>query len=642
MQNLPRAIGDPRGRSVGDAPPMSDQHQPLNGQPTELALKVPAEWWRTVFGAGSLYLMTDGDVVENAAITKAEIDVLIEAARLAPHQRILDLCCGQGRHALELTQRGFGRVCGADQSAYLLGIARQRAGALGLTVAFLEGDARGCLREQTPFDRIYMMGNSFGYFEHIDDDRALLDSIRRSLRPEGTLTLDLVDGGWLRTHLVPRSWEWIDAQHLAFRERDITADNDRLVTREIVLHTRDGIIADQYYAQRLYSRDRICALLRDAGFGPIEFHSNLRLGEQDGRDPGQMQNRFLLTASPRTEKSGHNAAAAVTKPAVMVLLGDPRLPDKVKIGGRFNPEDVDAVTRLRAALSSIEGYSFYFVEDHSELIDRLRSDRPALVFNLCDEGFNNDPEMELHVPALLEMLGIRYTGAPPSCLAVCYDKSLVRALAVSMNIPVPDEIRVPHGARETAKLPFPLFVKPARADGSFGIRAQSYVETEAELRDALDWLEGLDPGGPCLVQEFLPGTEYSLGIVGNSDADLEMLPVIEVDYEHLPGGPPIQCYGSKWDPDYWTNIRLRKAELPDRQLRAMQRASIDLFCALGCRDYARFDFRTDAQGEIKLLEVNPNASWCSDSKMALMAELAGMSYAGMLQKILDCAWQRTQ
>ncbi len=71
--------------------------------------------------------------------------------------------------------------------------------------------------------------------------------------------------------------------------------------------------------------------------------------------------------------------------------------------------------RLRTALSSVEGYMFYYVDDHHELADQLRSDRPALVFDLCDEGFNNDPDMELHVPALLEMLGIAYTGAPPSC-----------------------------------------------------------------------------------------------------------------------------------------------------------------------------------------------------------------------------------
>ena len=484
---------------------MSDQDLPSNGQPSALARRVPAEWWRTVFGAGSLYLMTDGDVVENAAITRSDVDALIAAARLAPNHRILDLCCGQGRHALELAQRGFARVCGADQSAYLLGIARVRADALGIKVAFLEGDARACVQGQAPFDRIYMMGNSFGYFEHVADDRVLLEAIRRALAPGGTLTLDIVDGGWLRAHLVPRAWEWIDAQHLALREREITADGDRVVTREIVLHTRDGIVADQYYGQRLYSRDRICALLRDTGFGRIEFHSNLRLDGQKGRDPGQMQNRLLLTAWPRAEKSGHEAAPALVKPAVMVLLGDPGLPDKVKNGGRFNPEDTDAVMRLRTALSSVEGYTFYYVDDHHELADQLRSDRPALVFNLCDEGFNNDPDMELHVPALLEMLGIAYTGAPPSCLAACYDKSLVRALALAMNIPVPDEVRLAAGGRPAATPPFPLFVKPARADGSFGIRAQSYVENETQLRDALQWLDELK-AGPALIQEFLPGT----------------------------------------------------------------------------------------------------------------------------------------
>jgi D-alanine-D-alanine ligase len=358
-----------------------------------------------------------------------------------------------------------------------------------------------------------------------------------------------------------------------------------------------------------------------------------------------MQNRLLLTASFCAEISGREAGPAAGKPVVMVLLGDPGLPDKVKNGGRFNPEDVDAIARLRAGLTSVEGYSFYYVESHEGLIDRLRSDRPALVFNLCDEGFNNDPAMELHIPALLEMLGIGYTGARPACLATCYDKSLVRALAQAMNIPVPDEICLPAGAPldtlRAAKPPFPLFVKPARADGSYGIRAQSVVETAAELSDALAWLEELN-AGPCLVQEFLPGTEYSLGIIGNVDTGLELLPAIEVDYAGLPGGPPIQCYASKWDPSFWTNIRLQEADLQDHQRRAMQDASIALFGALGCRDYARFDFRTDANGVIKLLEVNPNASWCSDSKLAVMAEIAGIGYPEMLRKILDCAWQRTK
>src|SRR4029078_10701025 len=103
-----------------------------------------------------------------------------------------------------------------------------------------------------------------------------------------------------------------------------------------------------------------------------------------------------------------------------------------------------------------------------------------------------------------------------------------------------------------------------------------------------------------------------------------------------------QCYGYKWVPSSaaWGNIDIRAAALPDRQRRALESAPAELFRVLGCRDYARFDFRTDAKGEIKLLEVNPNPSWCWDGKMAVMAELAGVSYGQMLRKILGCAWKR--
>jgi D-alanine-D-alanine ligase len=78
------------------------------------------------------------------------------------------------------------------------------------------------------------------------------------------------------------------------------------------------------------------------------------------------------------------------------------------------------------------------------------------------------------------------------------------------------------------------------------------------------------------------------------------------------------------------------------EARHMENAAVALFGALGCRDYARFDFRAGTDGVIRLLEVNPNSSWCWDGKMAIMAGVAGMSYPGMLQAILDCAWRRTQ
>ena len=604
-----------------------------------LASHVPADWWRTLFGA--LYLRTDGDVVEDDRLTAQEVDVLVAAAALSHRHRILDLCCGQGRHALELARRGFDHVTGLDHSSFLVQLARQRAAASALPVTFHEGDARERLPECGQFDRIYLMGNSFGYFDDVADDRVLLEAARRALVPGGTMTLDIVDGSWFRAHLDRRRWEWIDDQHLVCRERELGPDGDRVITRELIVHNTTGIVDDQLYAERLYSRDRICAVLGEAGFDRIEFHSNLTVVSEQHRDPGLMAHRVLLTASVSPAPL---AGVVRQRSAIMVLLGDPRRPDSVKRNGRFNAEDIDTVVRLQSALATIEPYAFYYVDDHDELIQRLEYERPRLVFNLCDEGFHNRPDMELHIPALLEMRGTAYTGAPPSCLAVCHDKSVVRGLALALNVPVPTEIRLLCDHSVTASLDYPLFVKPARADGSFGIGGWSVADNRQSLLAAVDRLKHQHGVSDIVVQEFLSGREYTVGIIGNVESGLTVLPIIEVDYSALPSGPRIQCHDSKWDASSlsWTGIRCCKAEIGEAEARHMENAAVALFGALGCRDYARFDFRAGTDGVIRLLEVNPNSSWCWDGKMAIMAGIAGMSYPGMLQAILDCAWKRTQ
>ena len=89
---------------------------------------------------------------------------------------------------------------------------------------------------------------------------------------------------------------------------------------------------------------------------------------------------------------------------VTVVMGDPRLPDAVKRGGAFNPEDLDTIRRLKDALSELPGYKFRYLDNHTTLDRDLSELRTDLVFNLCDEGFNNDPFKELHVPAMLEAL----------------------------------------------------------------------------------------------------------------------------------------------------------------------------------------------------------------------------------------------
>ncbi len=613
------------------------------GPVSDLERHLPAEWWRNLFTA--LYLRTDGDVVENAANTTAEIDRVISAAGMRPDASILDLCCGQGRHSLALAERGFQHVTGLDRSRYLVRLARRRAKTAGLDVRFREGDARKFVFPRQQFDYVTILGNSFGYFDAEEDDLAVLSAVTRALCPNGNLVIDITDGDWMRQHFEPRSWEWADQEHLVCRERSLSADGDRLISREVVIHAEKGIIADQFYAERLYSRERIRDLLVRAGFVDVVVHDPLSAESARQGDLGMMARRHLITARSRYRAA--DSRPVVTGPyypKVTVLLGDPRLPDAVKRDGAFNPEDLETVTRLKDALAKLVGYNFSYIDDHATLLDTLRSDRPDFVLNLCDEGMHNEATLELHVPALLESLRIPYSGAGPTALGLCYNKSFVRAIAAHCEVPVPLETYFDSDDM-SATFPsvFPALIKPCHGDSSIGITRHAVVRTPDE---AVSYLAGLRqelPGRPVLIQEFLSGAEYSVGIIGNDGVDLMPLPVLEVDYEGLdPSLPRILGYESKWHPDspYWTDIRYREADMDETARRNLVDWSMTLFQRLGCRDYARFDFRADANGDIKLLEVNPNPGWCWDGKLNLMAEFDGLTYPYLLKRIIEAAQLR--
>ena len=611
------------------------------GPISDLERHLPADWWRTLFN--SLYLKTDGDVVENDANTASEVDLLVQASGLEFTDSLLDLCCGQGRHCLELARRGFRKVYGLDRSRYLVRLGRKRAKALGLQVSFHEGDARKFRLPEREFRCVFLLGNSFGYFDREEDDAAVLKSVLDILTGGGTLAMDLVDGPWTRTNFDKRSWEWIDQNHLVCRERSLAADNERLISREVIIHAERGVIADQFYAERLYDQSRIGELLSQVGFEAIRFHAKLRAESTRDQDLGMMAHRFFLTAqAPR--RVVVPAKAAIAWPQITVVLGDPRLPDSVKRDGQFNPEDFETLRRLKNALEELGPYRFTYLDNHASLLHDLRADPPAFVLNFCDEGFNNDAFKELHVPAILDMLGVPYTGAGPSSLGLCYNKALVRGVAQTLDIPVPLETYFdPHD--QSANLPsiFPALVKPNFGDSSVGITADAVVGNPEQLMDYLDQIKYQLPGRPMLIQEFLSGKEYSVCLIGNPDLPMTPLPVLEVDYSGLSAGlPKILGYESKWLPDspYWTQIRYKEAELDDPTRQELIHGSEMLFERLACRDYARFDWRADEGGAIKLLEVNPNPGWCWDGKMNFMAGFANMRYADLLRLIIEAAQQR--
>lgn len=327
-----------------------------------------------------------------------------------------------------------------------------------------------------------------------------------------------------------------------------------------------------------------------------------------------------------------------------VLLGDPRLTYPYAVDDRFGDEEYTALEHLERAQLQLTGYRFRWFDNHETLIDDLRDDPPDLVLNFCDTGFRNNTYRELNVPALLEILDIPYTGAGPIGMTLSTDKSLVRAMAQNDGIPVPNELFVDLNA-DPLVLPnvFPAFIKPNFSDGSFGITEDSVVHDAAQAERQLLWLRDTLARPQALIQDYLTGNEYTVGLIGNPDGGFTVLPPLMVDYSGLEKGlPPIMPYASKADPDspYWQELRYKPAALDEINHAKLVDYAARLFRRLGYRDYARFDFRCGADGEPRLLEPNHNPTWYWDGKMAMMAGYAGHDYAGLIRLILEAAVAR--
>ncbi|KAF9908342.1 hypothetical protein EC991_009894 [Linnemannia zychae] len=295
-------------------------------------------WWKTVF-SDQLYLQTDGDVVEDPAITLEEVRILeqIDAVRdiLQPSTfanadadastetinavKVLDLCCGQGRHILQLAELYPSlELYGHDQSEFLIQLARTRAAAstspnnINNKVHFTIGDCRLIPYPDNMFDLVLMMGNSFGYFSADKDNAFVLSQIFRVVRPGGIIILDVADGAFQRENFSPRGWEWVDDEMLVCRERWLSEDKKQLTCREIVVKTGEGVVRDQFYQERLYDSMEMLHLLEGAGLKRLnqaeggqavpaekEVHDlEIKTGEmsQRGEDLGMMEQRNFVVA----------------------------------------------------------------------------------------------------------------------------------------------------------------------------------------------------------------------------------------------------------------------------------------------------------------------------------------------------------
>ena len=259
-----------------------------------MTFQVNTDWWKEIFD--DIYLMTDARSVCDDALTIQEVDFIESALNLEKSASILDLCGGQGRHAIELSQRGFLNVMVLDYSEYLIQAGRQEAEKQSLKTKFIQGDARNTGLESDNFETIMLMGGSFGYFAQDKENKKILQESYRILRPGGTLLLDLPDKGFVIKNFHPVSSHEPGGTIQVTRNRKL--EQDLIYCQETVICSKKGCLRDNTYCIRLYSPKKISHMLEETGFTDISFQEDFMDRHEKG-DYGTMTNRMVVKSNKR-------------------------------------------------------------------------------------------------------------------------------------------------------------------------------------------------------------------------------------------------------------------------------------------------------------------------------------------------------
>lgn len=329
------------------------------------------------------------------------------------------------------------------------------------------------------------------------------------------------------------------------------------------------------------------------------------------------------------------------------------------------------IAALREAMA-IGGHDVLLIEANEHAYDCLRTSGIDLAFNVA-EGVRGE-DREAQMPAMLEMLGIPYTGSGPLSLALCLHKGKTKEILAWHGIPTPafQVLKQPDEAL-AAHLTFPLIVKLLHEGSSMGLSYASIVDTSPALVRRAAYLMQTY-GQPVLVEQFIDGREFTVPILGN--APPRTLPVIEVVFK----GPQkitlfqpdddvvlmlAQLYGKRvaMPLDFELSADHERAQvrttdggyvevpvsltqsvcpalIQDTLLATLQETALGAFRALECRDWCRVDMRVGPDGVPQVLELNPIAGLGPGCWFPRSALAAGMDYPELIQAIIDVTWQR--
>jgi len=320
-------------------------------------------------------------------------------------------------------------------------------------------------------------------------------------------------------------------------------------------------------------------------------------------------------------------------------------PEKVEEGTDITAEPWRTEYDVISTLSAM-GHEVNTLPVHDDLgeIRRLVTEwKPHIAFNLL-EGFDDITIFDQNVVSHLELLKLPYTGCNPRGLLMARDKSLSKKLLAYHRISVPEfeVFRIGRPIRRPKRLPFPLIVKSLTQEASIGISQASVVDSDEKLKERVAFIHE-SIGTAAIVEQYIEGRELYVGILGNQA--LQAMPVWELFFTNMPDGAKrIATDRVKWSVKYQKKYGIDSGparDLPEAHADAIQHLCKRAFRALELSGYARIDLRVEDNGNVWVLEANPNPQIAKGEDFAASAEKIGLSYETVLQRIINLGlrWQ---
>lgn len=304
----------------------------------------------------------------------------------------------------------------------------------------------------------------------------------------------------------------------------------------------------------------------------------------------------------------------------------------------WNTPDWKPEKDVRNALVKLghEVIPFGIFDDIEAFVKVVKEKKPDLVFNMS-EAFSGKRDLEPNLTALMQLIGIPFTGSGPMALQLCKDKGLTKIILDYHDVQTPKFFvaKKSQPIPSLKKFNFPAFVKPLQLESSEGISQGSYTENEKEALARVKFIHERF-GADAIIEEFIDGREVYVSVLGNEK--LTVFPPRELFFKEMgEGDPKFATYRSKWDQDYrkkWGIDSGWMAEMSEATQKKLNETCKKIYRLLQIQGFGRIDLRIKGE-EIYFIEANPNPSIAKKEDYALSANKFGVDYEELIAKIVS-------